>query len=189
MTPKKISIILVLTLTVTKVVAQDEETLIETVPNFYRTELHTYSGIPVNKEAEREVKIFVNLGYTVGYSEDLKIPLWTAYRLGNVKKGEDDGYYITARYLLQLANKASAVFESSEVETKRQLIKLVLQNPVINGVTLSAIIRKPFSYFAKEPSHQIELPVVDDVRTRIIQNAAQLVARKGEYYKLVTSQH
>ncbi len=73
-------------------------------------------------------------------------------------EGADDGYYITARYLLQLANKAPAIFESSEVETKRQLIKLVLQNPVIHGVTLSAIIRKPFSYFAEGPSHQIELP-------------------------------
>ncbi len=56
------------------------------------------------------------------------------------------------------------------VKTKRQLIKLVLQNPVINGVSLSAIIRKPFSYFAKGSSHQIELPVVNDVRTRIIKN-------------------
>lgn len=70
-------------------------------------------------------------------------------RLDNLE-GADDGYYITARYLLQLANKATAIFESSEVETKRQLIKLVLQNPVIDGVTLSATIRKPFSYFAEE---------------------------------------
>jgi endonuclease G len=85
-------IILILTLTIT-VDAQNEETLIKTVPNFHRTELHTYFGIPVNTEAEREVKILVNLGYTVGYSEDLKIPLWTAYRLGNVKKGEDDYYF------------------------------------------------------------------------------------------------
>ncbi len=77
-------------------------------------------------------------------------------RRGNLM-GADDGYYLTACYLLQLANKAPAIFESSEVETKRQLIKLVLQNPVINGVSLSAIIRKPFSYFAKGSSHQIEL--------------------------------
>jgi hypothetical protein len=73
-------------------------------------------------------------------------------RLDNLE-GADDSYYITACYLLQLANKASAIFESSEVETKRQLIKLVLQNPVINGVSLSATIRKPFSYFT-EGSYQ-----------------------------------
>jgi site-specific DNA recombinase len=77
-------------------------------------------------------------------------------RLDNLE-GADDGYYVSACYLLQLANKAPAIFESSEVETKRQLIKLVLQNPVIHGVTLSATIRKPFSYFAKGPSHHIEL--------------------------------
>ncbi len=75
-------------------------------------------------------------------------------RRGNLM-GADDGYYLTACYLLQLANKASAIFESSEVETKRQLIKLVLQNPVIDGVTLSATIRKPFSYFAEESYHQV----------------------------------
>ena len=87
-----ISTILILTLTITEVNAQNEETLIKTVPNFYRTELHTYFGIPVNNDSEREVKILVNLVYTVGYSEDLKIPLWAAYRLGNVKTGEE-GYY------------------------------------------------------------------------------------------------
>ncbi len=73
-------------------------------------------------------------------------------RLDNLE-GADDGYYVSACYLLQLANKAPAIFESSEVETKRQLIKLVLQNPVINGVSLSSTIRKPFSYFA-EGSYQ-----------------------------------
>ena len=70
-------------------------------------------------------------------------------------EGADDGYYITARYLLQLANKAPAIFESSEAETKRELIKLVLQNPVIDGVTLSATIRKPFSYFAEGSDQHI----------------------------------
>ncbi len=33
--------------------------------------------------------------------------------------------------------------------------KLVLQNPVIDGVSLSATIKKPFSYFAEEPYHHI----------------------------------
>ena len=73
-------------------------------------------------------------------------------RLDNLE-GADDGYYITACYLLQLANKAPAILESSEVETKRQLIKLVLQNPVVNGVSFSATIRKPFSCFT-EGSYQ-----------------------------------
>ncbi len=77
----------------------------------------------------------------------------------------------TARYLLQLANKAPAIFESSEVETKRELIRLVLQNPVIDGVSISTTIRKPFSYFAEEPYQHIWGPFLDEVRTCLL-NAA-----------------
>ncbi len=87
-------------------------------------------------------------------------------RLDNLE-GADGGYYITACYLLQLANKAPAIFESSEVETKRQLIKLVLQNPVINDVSLSATIRKPFSYFVEGSDQHIWGRLYDMFRNRI----------------------
>lgn len=40
----------------------------------------------------------------------------------------EDNYYVTAKYLLELANRAYELFKSSEVEEKRQLIKLVLSN-------------------------------------------------------------
>jgi len=62
----------------------------------------------------------------------------------------DKNYYTTGMYLLKLANKASAIFKSSEPDVKRQLIKLILQNPVINDATLNATIRKPFSLWAKK---------------------------------------
>ena len=78
----------------------------------------------------------------------------------NKLKGADEDYYITATYLLKLANKASKIFESSELETKRQLIKLVLQNPVVNDTTLTATIRKPFNLIVKGPSRSKWLPIV-----------------------------
>jgi hypothetical protein len=40
----------------------------------------------------------------------------------------EDNYYITVKYLLELANRAYDLFKSSEVEERRQLIKLVLSN-------------------------------------------------------------
>lgn len=45
----------------------------------------------------------------------------------------EDNYYITAKYLLELANRAYDLFISSEVEERRQLVKLVLSNLRIEG--------------------------------------------------------
>jgi hypothetical protein len=73
----------------------------------------------------------------------------------------DKNYYSTGMYLLKLANKASAIFKSSEPDVKRQLIKLILQNPTINDLTLNATIRKPFSLWAKGLSRQDWLPLED----------------------------
>lgn len=56
----------------------------------------------------------------------------------------DDNYYITAKYLLELANRAYELFESSEVEERRQLIKLVLSNLRVEGKLVRYDAIKPF---------------------------------------------
>ncbi len=43
-------------------------------------------------------------------------------------------------------------------------------NYVLNDVSLNAVYRKPFDIIAERASCPTWLPVVDDVRTRIIQN-------------------
>ena len=53
-------------------------------------------------------------------------------RLEQLQEAEDN-YYITAKYVLELVNRAYELFVSSEVEEKRQLIKLVLSNLRIEG--------------------------------------------------------
>lgn len=61
-------------------------TLISTAQNTndtYRTNLYTYAGIPQNTNSGETLKILVNYSYAVGYSEELKIPMWAVYRLGN----------------------------------------------------------------------------------------------------------
>jgi hypothetical protein len=73
----------------------------------------------------------------------------------------DKDYYSTGIYLLKLANKAPAIFKSSEPDVKRQLIKLILQNPAINDATLNATIRKPFSLWAKGLPRITKLPTMD----------------------------
>ena len=48
-------------------------------------------------------------------------------RMDNLQKADEE-YYITASYILNLANRAYDLFLSSEPDIKRQLLKLLLQN-------------------------------------------------------------
>lgn len=56
----------------------------------------------------------------------------------------EDNYYTTAKYLLGLANRAYDLFISSEVEQRRHLIKLVLQNLRVEGKLVRYDALKPF---------------------------------------------
>ena len=60
----------------------------------------------------------------------------------------DEDYYLTSNYLLKLASKASELFESSEMHEKRQLIKLTLQNPELDGKKVRFNWIKPFDTIA-----------------------------------------
>ena len=57
----------------------------------------------------------------------------------------DEHFYITANTVLRLASKAKDLFESSEVEEKRQLLNFVFQNLVLDGEKLAHTLREPFS--------------------------------------------
>lgn len=74
-------------------------------------------------------------------------------RLALLQEAEDN-YYITAKYLLDLANRAYDLFLSSEMEEKRQLIKLVLQNLKLEGKTVKFEAVKPFDTLLAYPDYQ-----------------------------------
>ena len=57
----------------------------------------------------------------------------------------DHEYYITASYILSLANRAYDLFLSSEPMIKRQLLKLLLQNCEIDNGNLRYTLNYPFS--------------------------------------------
>ena len=67
-------------------------------------------------------------------------------RLEQLKEAEDN-YFITAKYVLELVNRAYDLFVSSEVEEKRQLIKLILSNLRIEGERVVWDVCKPFDLF------------------------------------------
>lgn len=56
----------------------------------------------------------------------------------------DHNFYVTANIVLKLAAQARKLFDSSEVEEKRQLLRLVFQNLELNDVTLSIQVHNPF---------------------------------------------
>lgn len=69
-------------------------------------------------------------------------------RLRQLEEAENN-YYITSKYLLDLANRAYDLFVGSEVDEKRELIKLVLQNFEITGKNIVWELHKPFDILAK----------------------------------------
>lgn len=65
-------------------------------------------------------------------------------RLEQLQEAENN-YYITAKYVLDLTNRAYELFVSSEVELKRQLIKLVLSNLRMDGENIVCEVLSPFN--------------------------------------------
>ena len=61
----------------------------------------------------------------------------------------DEKFYLTAEYILKLAQKASQLFKSSEPKLKQQILNVVLQNCSIKDVSVCYQYRKPFDNFAK----------------------------------------
>ena len=59
----------------------------------------------------------------------------------------EDNYYFTAKYVLEIVNRAYDLFVSSEVEEKRQLIKLVLSNVRLDDENVVWDVQKPFDLF------------------------------------------
>lgn len=64
-------------------------------------------------------------------------------RLSQLQEAEDN-YYITAKYILELTNRAYEIFIGSEVEEKRQLLGLVLSNLRIEDEKVLYEAQKPF---------------------------------------------
>src|ERR1700722_8793813 len=56
----------------------------------------------------------------------------------------DESFHITANMVLSLAQRSREIFESSEVEEKRQLLNFVFQNLELKDKKLSVTLREPF---------------------------------------------
>ena len=92
----------------------------------------------------------------------------------------DENFYITAPKILNLANRALEIFESSEVKEKRALINLLLQNPLLSGRKLLFSLRSPFYMIAKCGQNENWLPRQDEFRNFCMSNETAKVYHKLE---------
>lgn len=69
----------------------------------------------------------------------------------------DEEYYMLADTILSLSQRAGVLFESSELEQKRQIINLTLQNLTLTGEKLSYDLIKPFDVILKSNDNHIWL--------------------------------
>ena len=93
-------------------------------------------------------------------------------KLGGLQEAEDN-YYLTANYLLQLANRAYDLFIGSEHDQKRQILKLILLNPILKGKRLCYDLIKPFDTVLNFADNNEWLRIVNNVRT--------IIERQNEY--------
>jgi site-specific DNA recombinase len=61
----------------------------------------------------------------------------------------DEKFHITASTVMNLAQRARSIFESSEVGEKRQILDLVFQNLKLEGKKLALELREPFSMLSE----------------------------------------
>lgn len=64
-------------------------------------------------------------------------------KLAQLQQADED-YYITASYLLELASRSYELFMGSEMEQKRELISLTVQNLSLKDGNIEYVMQKPF---------------------------------------------
>jgi site-specific DNA recombinase len=63
----------------------------------------------------------------------------------------DYDFLTTVSIVFSLARRAREIFDSSEIDEKRQLLNYLLQNPVIKGKKLYFTTKKPFDMLLNIP--------------------------------------
>ncbi len=66
-----------------------------------------------------------------------------------------DNYYMTAKYVLDLASRAFEIFMSSEVEEKRLIIKFLFQNLSITSGNIVWELHPPFDLLVKSTERNL----------------------------------
>ena len=74
--------------------------------------------------------------------------------------------------ILNLLTNIEHTYLLSDIEGKKQILNMVLQNSYLKDGKLSYTYKKPFNLFAKGLNHLENLGWLDDFRTYLIENVA-----------------
>ena len=77
----------------------------------------------------------------------------------------DEQFYVTANMTLNLAKRARAIFNSSEVDEKRQFLTFLLQNCTLQSEKLAFTMRSPFDVMFSNTHHMTMRKWLDALRT------------------------
>ena len=89
------------------------------------------------------------------FYQDFKAQLDSVNHIMAQLEEANDNYEILVKHLLILTNQAFELFVCSEVDEKRQLIKLLLQNLRLDGKNMLYDVLKPFDLLAKCGDRQV----------------------------------
>ena len=87
---------------------------------------------------------------------------------------DDKSLKIRPSYLLNLANNLSKLYESSQTEQKRQILKLLFANSEIKEKRLYFNLLEPFLTISNCNKNQIWLPLIEVLRNKEIYNITSL---------------
>ena len=123
----------------------------------------------IQKRSEVLMDMRLDLSITKDdYDKKLQELKDTQYRL-NLELDEhtkaDHEYHIHLSTVLNLSRRVKQIFDSSEVNEKRALIKFLLQNPLAEGKKLHFELRKPFDTVLQLAHRPTVLPTLDEFRT------------------------
>ena len=82
----------------------------------------------------------------------------------------EDSYYMTATYLVELAQRAYDIFVSSKAEERRQLMTLVLSNLRVEDKFVRYDVINPYNTILKYADRQAWLRTLNEIRTFFSEN-------------------
>ena len=82
----------------------------------------------------------------------------------------DYDFINTVSATFSIAKRTREIFDSSEIDEKRQILNYLLQNPSVQGKKLCFTIASPFNLVLELSDSPDLLRLVNDVRTSVVGN-------------------
>ncbi len=115
--------------------------------------LHTKQLTALNTRLDRLKKVYLDGDFTreeyLAEKQSIEMEQKTLENKIAEVSTDNKEIEITLEYLLDLVSRINSLYESSRIDKKRKILKLVFSNFFLNGSKLSYEIKRPFDMFIK----------------------------------------